>query len=241
MLLDGHILYTSRAIVDVADPKAPKVLSALRGGEDIALGKGRMLFSADEKGIGVWDVRDPGRPQLRETVRTDKPIQAVHARGDILYAGTRRGTLRTYRIGDDFSLTLLGEAVLRRSTGGYLMDLDADESFVYAALGGDGVVSVDVKDPARPKPHGYFDTSQDARAIKGARGFAYVADGTGGILIASLAEKGPGQVVGSCGPAGSARVLALSGPYVFVCERGAGLSVFRSDLLTAVRKLPVDF
>jgi hypothetical protein len=241
MLLEGDILYTSRAIVDVADPKAPKVLSALRGGEDVALGTGGMLFSAREEGIAVWDVRDPRRPELRKTVRSDKPVQAVLVRGDILYAGSKRGTLRAYRIGDDFSLALAGEAALRRSEGGYLMDLDADEQFLYVALGGDGVVSVDARDPAHPRLHGYFDTPQDARAVKGVRGFAYVADGTGGVLIVGLAEKGPGQLVGSCAPAGSAGALALSGPYVYVCERDAGLSVLRSDLLTAVRKLPVDF
>jgi hypothetical protein len=241
MLLEGHILYTSRAIVDVADPGAPKALCALQGGEDIALGKAGTLFSAGEEGIAVWDVRDPAHPELRRTVRSDKPVKAVLVRGDTLYAGTRRGALRAYRIGENASLTLVGEAALRRSQGGYLMDLDADEQFLYVALGGDGVASVDVSDPAHPKAHGYFDTPQDARAVRGVRGFAYVADGTGGVLIVSLAEKGPGQVVGSCSPAGSAVALALSGPYVYVCERDAGLSVLRSDLLTGVRKLPVDF
>ena len=241
MFLEGTTLYSTWAIVDVSDPKAPRLLSRLQGGSGIARRADGTLFTGGEKGLTIWDAKDTANPKVLKTVPFDEPIYRLFVRGDVLYIGFKSATLAAYRIGDDLTLTPLSRLPLRRTEMGVILDLRADNRFLYVALNRDGVAAIELKDPANLALHSHFQTDQFAEQVRGVGGFAYVADGSGGIVIVDLLEKGPGRLVGSYPTADWARALDISGPYVYLCESHAGLSIFASDLLTAARKRAVGF
>jgi len=229
IFVEGDYLYTPHHIIDISDPAKPTIVKSLKGGSGVAI-ENKQLFIAKEKALEIWDVNDPSKAMMIKSISFDERLNKVFFHKGIVYLGFYRGKLRSCRLEDDLTLTKLDQVELAKSSMGIIMDFCEEDDFLYVALNGDGIASVDIQDPQNLKVHARFNTSQFSEQIEVVDAFAYVADGSGGTVIIDMAEKGYEKKIASYPTTDWTRAIAVSGNYVYTCEDENGISVFVSNL-----------
>ena len=77
-------------------------------------------------------------------------------------------------------------------TSGYAQSVAVSGGYAYVADWEDGLVVVDVSEPANPARAGGYDTSGSARGVAVAGDYAYVADGNSGLVVLGPDSDGDG-------------------------------------------------
>jgi len=229
ILVDGNYLYTPHQIIDISEPTKPTIIKRLKGGSGVAI-ENKQLFIAKEKALEIWDVNDPSKAMMIKSISFDYRLNKVFVHKGIVYLGFYRGKLRSCRLEDDLTLTKLDQVELAKSSMGIIMDFCEEDDFLYVALNGDGIASVDIQDPQNLKAHARFNTSQFSEQIEVVDAYAYVADGSGGTVIIDMVEKGYEKKIASYPTTDWTRAIAVSGNYVYTCEDENGLAIFVSNL-----------
>lgn len=229
VLLKDRYLYTPRQIIDISDPAKPTIVKSLKGGSGVAI-ENKQLFIAKEKALEIWDVNEQSKAMMIKSISFEDRLNKVFVHKGIVYLGFYRGKLRSCRLEDDLTLTKLDQVELAKSSMGIIMDFCEEDDFLYVALNGDGIASVDIQDPQNLKVHARFNTSQFSEQIEVVDAFAYVADGSGGTVIIDMVEKGYEKKIASYPTTDWTRAIAVSGNYVYSCDSDNGISVFVSNL-----------
>lgn len=229
ILVDGNYLYTPHQIIDISEPTKPTIIKRLKGGSGVAI-ENKQLFIAKEKALEIWDVNDPSKAMMIKSISSDDRLNKVFVHKGIVYLGFYRGKLRSCRLEDDLTLTKLDQVELAKSSMGIIMDFCEEDDFLYVALNGDGIASVDIQDPQNLKAHARFNTSQFSEQIEVVDAYAYVADGSGGTVIIDMVEKGYEKKIASYPTTDWTRAIAVLGNYVYSCDSDNGLAIFVSNL-----------
>lgn len=153
VLVEGAIAYVADGpsgiqIVDVSDPTDISIIGSCNtpgNARRLAL-QGKTLFVADEDGgVQVIDVSDPTHP-TNVTSLSVPVAYDVALYGDILVVGTNLG-VQTFQIGE-FVSTLTPQGIF--SSGYEFWDVKVQGDVAYIAAGANGLLAVDVSDPAHP-------------------------------------------------------------------------------------------
>jgi hypothetical protein len=145
------------------------------------------LYLADNKGLRVIDVRDPGMPKLIGEYDHACWWDDVQALGGYAF-GACGVDLMIFDFHDPSSPVLLNEITYQgevedifiKNGLAYIITVVYDlwDLEQYSTL-----YAVDVRDLGDPVEIGYYHTPGTAKAVFGSGNYAYVADGTGGLLI----------------------------------------------------------
>jgi hypothetical protein len=189
---------------------------------DLALAGSTALVAAD--GLYVVDVSDPARLLVRARL-------AVVARGVVM------GGSRAVVIGDALHVVDLASPGAPRIVGtldvaGDALVVDDEAERAYVAAGLDGVMLVDLADPATPSVLGRFEDTY-ATGVAAAGGFAFVADPDAGVRVLDWRDAAtPIEVATFPAPADTCsgsrvcpytKMVTLVGSRLFVgYERGEG-------------------
>ncbi len=125
-------------------------------------------------------------------------------------------------------------------TGGNSQDVvvqgDGVNTYAYIADGENGLVIINVSDPLNPSfagnyihpPHapsvaGAYDTAGFAQGIAVAGGYAYLADGTNGLVIIDVSNPSNPFRLGGYDTTGDAQAVAIRGDYAYIADGTNGL------------------
>ena len=97
-------------------------------------------------------------------------------------------------------------------------------NYAYVADRGNGLVIVDISDPASPVLSGSYDTVGDANSVAVSGNYAYVADGGNGFVIVNISNPASPVLTGSC-ITGYAYDVSVSGNYAYVAALLNGLVI----------------
>jgi hypothetical protein len=125
-----------------------------------------------------------------------------------------------------------------------LYDVVVSGDFAYAAAGNSGLLIFDVRNPARPRLHGFYDGAGDTRSIHVDGQHAFVMDRTFGLSVFDVSDPvqprrvGGNPNVGDLEATSVATDVTAAGDklYVLAGERG----LFVMDLFQALRLEPAS-
>ena len=95
----------------------------------------------------------------------------------------------------------------------------------YVADGANGLVVVDVLDPAAPALVGGLDTPGTATDVAVQGDLVYVADGSSGLAILDVSDRSAPVLVGAVETPGNARGVDVEGGIAVVADDDGGLQV----------------
>lgn len=231
-ILHGDYLYTARQVIDVSDPNKPVVAEGLSGGLDRAVHEGRLLVSRG-KHINVLGLENPANPRLEKDLPLDNKATSITVHNGIVYLGLDNGSVRSCKLEEDLTLSILDEIELGESEKASVTDFCMEGDLLYVALGPDGIAAVDIRDPCNLELYSRCDIPRRAEQLKVVNGYAYVAAKYAGIMLVDMAEKGDGKQIASfeVPPPGRTTAVALTGNYVYASNSVTGLMVLVSSPL----------
>ncbi len=138
--------------------------------------------------VGIINVSDPRAPQL--LVHLTLPVESyafdAMVSNNRLYIAAGPGGLMIYDVSDPSQPQFLSAFRTQNA-----QKLDVVNDRVFVADESRGLVVIDVSDPFMPRTVGECDTLDRAFGVCVANGYAYVADGLGGLQIVDLSPLTP--------------------------------------------------
>ncbi len=214
-------------VVDVSNPANPVLggslaMNAAGDTQGLALRGGRAYVASSSTGLKIYDMT----PAVVGGFADD--FVATH----VASAGTRAVITGTYRPTGTARLRIVdasvpsaphvvGEVPSTMVATAFLdVAINAAGTRAVIAVGGSGVIVVDLANPAAPTT-ATFDTAGTAYgvALNAAGTLAYVADGLGGLKVLSLANLAAPTQVGSFPSSGIMRDVAVAGPVVYLADQ----------------------
>jgi len=234
VIIDGDYLYTPRQIIDISQVSEPSIIKTLGSGfyTGVAI-KDNYLLTVKWEGLEIFDIQIPSEAILIKSIPFEERVNKVSVHNGIIYLGFYEGKVRSCILESDMTLTTLDQIDLAATDWGLILDLCEENDFLYVALNGDGIASVDIEDPYNMQIYARFNTSQFSEQIKVFNAYAYVADGSGGTLVIDMLTKGFEKEIASYESTDWTRAIAISGSYVYTCESDNGIAIFVSNLLHA--------
>lgn len=174
LALDGndHLVVASTAhqrfaVYDLRDPSAPQLLGSWTPPPPALVHDqtwvGDRLYVAYAEGLAILDVADPSNPTLLGLSPASSPDPFVHnlaPTGDgRTLAVTEKvvgGGLRLFDVSDPLAITQVGSFVTDPSHT--VHNVDVRENWAFAAWFVDGILALDLSDPANPVEVGRYDT-----------------------------------------------------------------------------------
>ncbi len=126
------------AVVDVSDPKAPKLKGSLEpGGEarDIVLQGARAFLAAGEAGLIVVDISDPASPRIAARLGAGAEVNHLALRGNDLFLAAGAAGLKVVDVRDPDKPALAGKLEFEGVAEGIAVSGD----FAYVADGPEGL------------------------------------------------------------------------------------------------------
>ena len=105
----------------------------------------------------------------------------------------------------------------------------AADGFAYIADSYNGLVVVDVSDPADPIWRGGYDTDNEVYRVALSYGYAYVADYTGGLVAVDVSDPANSTYAGNYDTIDRAMGVAVAGGYAYAADYTGGLVVMKID------------
>lgn len=222
--------------VDVSDPLAPVISGHAPQllGECLDVEAGRAYAGAFDE-LVIADVADPQAVVVRSRTGLGRPLIALDAAGDRLYAlaGAEQedAWFLVVDVADPAQPLLLGELLLGSGAGP--SGLKAVGDIVYVTHPALGFGAVDVGAPATPLVHwtalpGVEPRCVDARGARACVGGAGAAPGSGVLVCLDIADPAAAIVVGSLGlpaPAEDVQLARDTAAVAYAACGAAGLAV----------------
>jgi hypothetical protein len=212
-------------IVDFSDPAKP----VLRGYYDtpghaleITLVANTAYVADGEAGLLILDVSDPTLPRRLGGYDTQGDVTGVRVAGHTAYVADGVWLL-ILDVSDPARPTRLG---LHKVAGG-ISAFQVEGGTAYVHETGVGLHALDVSNPASVRmlaTHRTWSQEVPALAVSGHR--AYLARGLGGVQVVDVSNPTNLLALASAGVGGSARDVAVMGPYALVAAGEGGLKVF---------------
>ena len=234
VIIDGDYIYTPQHIIDISNLSEPSIIKTLGSGfySGVAI-KDNYLLAVKQRELEIFDVQIPSEATVIKKISFEEKLNKIFVHNGIIYLGFLEGKLRSCKLELDLTLTALDEIELAATERGLIMDFCVENDFLYVALNGDGIASVDIEDPYNMQVYARFNTSQYSEQIDVFNAYAYVADGSGGTLVVDMLTKGFEKKVASYPSTDWTWAIAIAGSYVYTCESDNGIAIFVSNLLNA--------
>lgn len=183
------------------------------------------------EGIQIYDINDPGEPQLVNTVFDDMVIADMVVSDDVLFAARNYDAILTMDISDPLNPVITNE-FLARSVGDYFgtgrnLCLSGDNLYFMAAK--DVISFLDVTDPNSPQLQGRYFPGTIAYSVAKRDNYAYFGRHIGGIRIVDISD--PLEPIGvSCfGLSGSRPKVIIEDGILFITDALEGVRIFALD------------
>jgi len=144
----------------------------------------------------------------------------VFVDGDRAYVADGTSGLRIVDVGNPASPVGIGGY----NPGGDAWGVEVDGDWCYLTVANRFHV-VGVANPVVPIPMDSYTASTNVYGLAVSRPYAYVANGTAGLLILDVGDPTNVSAVGSLDTPGSAIAVAVAGDLAFVADRGGGLRI----------------
>jgi len=139
-------------------------------------------------------------------------VELTSTAGDVAY---------TLRLEATLQLEFLGQFNPR----GYSFDVASEDGYVYLIVGTQGLLVIDVSDPASPIEVGSHSTRGYAQAVALDSRRAYVANRSDGLTVLDVSDPQRPVEIGNIDTAGSAWDVVLSGSNAFIADSQSGLQI----------------
>lgn len=227
--VDGAIAYVADwfsgiHIYDVADNRAPRLLSSLRtpgSPKGIVVRDGIGYVADDDHGLQVLDLADPRRPRLISNLATAGLAYTPKIVGERLYLASHRGGFQIIDISAPRAPRLIGAY----DTPGKAWSLDVVGDVAYVADDDAGLLVFDVRDPAHPAPIGSFVPGGHVEEVLVDGDLAYVALFDDGVYVLDVRDPANPRPLAHVATPGNARGLDLHGRKLYVADWLAGVHV----------------
>ncbi len=145
---------------------------------------GDYAYCAMSYGLLILDVSDPYNPEFVSETYLGKNIWGIDVDGNYAYLTGQDCAVRIIDVTDPYDPSVLGEYIT--PGGGAGMDIEVVGSLAYVC-GGFGFRVVDVSDPNNPTQVGYYAIGGNAQAVDVQGNYAYIANGSAGLVILNIA------------------------------------------------------
>ena len=150
--IDNYAYFTSRNglyVVDISDPSDPQSLGRVDGTngfilENLDADNNMLAVAAHADGVLMYDISNPDNLQLNATISTDN-AWCVRLKDGYAYIADEQA-ISIY----DISISTSPNFIYEIETSNAVKDIALDQSFMYVAIGSDGVNIYDISDPANP-------------------------------------------------------------------------------------------
>ena len=163
--------------------------------------------------LTAWDIAKRESPvQLPVLQEPGVSYEGVDVANGNIFVGLHEKGLGVYRRGADNKIARIGTASGFSNAWG----VHARGNTVFVADGVGGLVTVDVKDPTKPKILGRVQTGGQARGVVVNGDIAYVASGAAGLVVVNVANLASPRIVGNAEMPGTALRVDYSAGRVFI-------------------------
>ena len=150
--IDNYAYFTSRNglyVVDISDPSDPQSLGRVDGTngfilENLDADSNMLAVAAHADGVLMYDISNPDNLQLSATIGADN-AWCVRLKDGYAYIADEQA-VSIY----DISISISPNFIYEIETSNAVKDIALDQSFMYVAIGSDGVDIYDISDPANP-------------------------------------------------------------------------------------------
>jgi len=228
--LSGELAYVGLEqsgiqVIDLSSPATPVDISVVEASAHEMVVLDDMIYSIyHDNVLRVVDVRDPTNATLVGHVDVgfgglDIAVADSHA-----FVAAESGGMHVF----DVSYARNVESAGQCDTPGFARDLDTENGFfTVVADDWNGVLIVATGNGTSPSIVGQLSTIDYARSVVSQGYFAFVADYAGGLHVVEFGEEPDWPYLAASVEAGGLAVdIDLSGDYIFLAERAAGLEIF---------------
>ncbi len=187
--------------------------------------QGRLAFVANEYSeLLLFDLDTPWSPEVLGSYDTGAGIcRAVALAGDHAFVGTRQdATFHVLDVSDPSAPALA--ALLDLGHDDY-WGIDVVGNICYVAAGNEGLLVIDVSDPANPIWVGQYNTSHFCHSVDVQGNYAYLADWSGGLKVVDITDPTNPSFVDNLGLPGDSKSVAVDGNVAYVAVYQDGLCV----------------
>ena len=251
VILKDSLAYISQGqsgliTLSVSNPKEPKFVSeltyGLRGYSYKLISKDSVIYLATGTfGVSIVDISDPVNPLITPEIRSIAPAKNFHIMGDYLFTAVSEEGINISNIRDPlhpsfrqtFFVPGYAQAVCTSAA-----DTSADNNYLLAACGEVGFSVFDISDFQDGynvySVVGWLDTPGYAEdvTIHSDLPVAFLACGTGGLVIADYSDTANVKIIGSYSTGGYAKEVAYKDNKAFVTTGMRGLQIFDVTNLT---------
>jgi len=230
-------------VVDISHPSAPRLAGfiGLDGySHKVLIHKKMAYVTSGFNGLHIIDISVPAHPRLISTFQAYPPPGDDTSNQD---SGASDGIVdSTEDYGDERESSGRGDVIvswedLIRDEGA--LDIAVNGHMAYIAYGSEGVVIVDISDPAKPKKVSTLRVDKMAESIFYNHGTLYITAGLNGLQLIDATHpsfpKPIGGILTNCYP----KDVEVFGKQVFVADGSCGvkgLSVFDVDKHHALKE-----
>ncbi len=228
MVLDGSTLYVANKfsglqVIDVSDFSHPVVKSRTKSdGQNYGLAKkNNYVFMTDNlAGLLVYDVT--GKPKKIANLLTAGEAWDVDIQGNYAYVASGQAGLVVVDITDAKVPKIVATLRNDKDWGFARKIFIGQNNLLYLADRKAGIHIINIQDPAAPKEIKRYQT-QFAEGIEVADGYAYIADGSNGLVVLDVNNPEKVRQVGELHFPGYANGLTKAGPYIYLAVDDAGI------------------
>jgi len=163
----NHAYFTSRNglyVVDISNPSNPQNMGRVSGTNNLILenldaGNDILAVAAHADGVMIYDISDPQNLQLKSTIESENAWCARIINGYVYIADGVK--INIYDINDSSNPIFINQV----ETSNAIKDIALAQSFMYVALGSDGVSIYDNSNPEEPLLLDNYNTNTLANRI----------------------------------------------------------------------------
>jgi hypothetical protein len=218
--------YDGYQLLDVHDPAQP----AARGGYPLAGGPSRVqqagnlaYVTGGNSGFNIFDISNPDTPARLGGLDPNGSTLDIRVIGNRAYL-VYLGELAILDVSNPSSLMQLGAFI--QTTGFPDAGVDVVGSRAYFATGNQGLVVLDVSDPAHPLATGSYTALARTSYVQVADRRAYVAAGSDGLVILDLANPDHPTRLGQARGAQFAIFVRVVAGLAFVADYYGGVLIY---------------
>lgn len=215
--MDGEDHY-SLLIVDMTDPKNPRLTSSyeIGEGESVAV-EGNYAYVSYGSDIVIIDITDPEGPVFAGSYEAEDIVSDIAVSEG--YA---------YLTGYSLSILNITDPEAPELTGSYYtgnaQDVAVSEGHVCVIRSESGssacLLILDVTDPAAPKLSGDYCSTQNACDITASGNYVYIADYNNGLVIVNITDPEAPWIEGSTATEAHAYDISVAGNQAYIANSG---------------------
>ncbi|HOW64627.1 MAG TPA: immunoglobulin domain-containing protein [Candidatus Paceibacterota bacterium] len=218
-------------VFDISQPRTPVKISQVTtlgscndiyvNGPYAYVGEGYCRYGS---GIEIFDIRNLTQPQSAGFFNASKHVYGLMVSGTTLYASAGDGGMLVLDISNPTNLVQLSQISPLGFANG--IDVFDDKAYVTCLYSGSGFNVIDVMNPTQPKLMGKRSGSASNLRVIGDR--AYVANGTGVLVLDLTQSDQPGEVNNEWTLARLTENVEVRNDYIYVAEGYGGLSLMKN-------------